>query len=90
MFLIPIFGYCHVFFSFRTFIPVTKRNIRKYFPWFFHGNFNKTEIRAFYNFKIIDRLNILICTNNIILPFCIAVFFLYLFHSFMQDRSSIV
>ena len=50
MFLIPIFGYCHVFFSFRTFIPVTKRNIRKYFPWFFHGNFNKIEIRAFYNF----------------------------------------
>lgn len=43
MFLIPIFGYCHVFFSFRTFIPVTKRNIRKYFPWFFHGNFNKIE-----------------------------------------------
>ena len=79
-----------MFLCFGTVIPIAKWNICKHFPWFFHRNFNKIEICTLFNFKIIDGFNTLICTNDIILPFCIAVLFLYLFHPFLQDRSSIV
>ncbi len=77
-------------FSHRTFIPVAYWYVSKHLPRLFYRNFNKIQFCSFYNIKIIDRLQTLVCPYNIVLPFFIIIRLLYLSYSLLKDRRAVI